>query len=85
MNLQSLRTAAAVAQVHGQGIHVVLHGVEWSLVELRVTDKPEDLAICEGYTQAGDLVVFNAEDVDLVRIPADGDGKKASLAKYRGE
>ena len=44
----------------------------------------QDLAICEGYTQSGDLVVFNAEDVDLVRIPADTAGRKASLSKYRG-
>ena len=85
MNLTSLKTAASVAEKHGQGIHVVLGGVEWSLIHLNVTDKPEDLAICEGYTQAGDLVVFNAEDVELVRIPADTDGRKAALPKYRGE
>lgn len=84
MNLTSLKTAAAVAEKHGQGIHVVLGGVEWTLVELIVTDKPEDLAICEGYTNSGDLVVFNAEDVDLVRIPADSAGRKALLSKYRG-
>ena len=84
MNLTSLKTAAAVAEKHGQGIHVVLGGVEWTLVELIVTDNPEDLAICEGYTHSGDLVVFNAEDVDLVRIPADTTGRKASLSKYRG-
>ena len=85
MHLTSLKTASAVAETHGQGIHVVLGGVEWSLVKLMVYDKPEDLAICEGYTQGGDLVVFNAEDVELVRIPADPSGKRAALSKYRGE
>jgi hypothetical protein len=85
LNLTSLKTAAAVAESHGQGIHVVLGGVEWSLVGLSVTDKPEDLQICEGYTATGDLVVFNAEDVELVRIPADPGGRKAALPKYRGE
>jgi hypothetical protein len=83
--LTSLKTAAAVAEHHGQGIHVVLGGVEWTLVKLIVNDKPEDLAICEGYTQAGDLVVFDAAAVELVRIPAEPGGKRAALPKYRGE
>ena len=85
MQLNSLKTAAAVAQQHGQGVHVVLGGVEWSLASLNVIDKPEDLALCEGYTLSGDLVVFNAEDVELVRIPVDAEGKRAALPKYRGE
>lgn len=81
----SLKTAAAVAHQHGQGIHVVLGGVEWMLAYLAVVDKPEDLALCEGYTTNGDLVVFNAEDVDLVRIPVGPDGNRAKLPKYGGE
>ena len=85
MNHKSLKTAAAVAMEHGQGILVVIHGVEWRLVALEVIDKPEELALCEGYTQGGDLVVFNAQDVDLVRIPAGEAGKRAQLSKYRGE
>ena len=85
MQLSSLKTAAAIAAQHGQGIYVVLGGVEWGLSTLSVVDKPEDLAVCEGYTVRGDLVLFNAEDVDLVRIPADADGKRAGLQKYRGE
>jgi hypothetical protein len=85
MSPASIKTAAAVATEHGQGILVVINGVEWRLVALEVIDKPEELALCEGYTQAGDLVVFNAQDVDLVRIPADETGKRAALSKYRGE
>lgn len=85
MHLASLKTAAAVAAAHGQGIHVVISGVEWRLATLAVVDKPEDLALCEGYTLTGDLVVFNCEDVDLVRIPMGEDGSRASLPKYRGE
>ena len=81
----SLKTAAAVATQHGQGIYVVIGGVEWKLASLAVVDKPEDLALCEGYTSDGDLVVFNSEDVDLVRIPMSGEGQRASLPKYRGE
>ena len=85
MQPSSLKTAAAIAAQHGQGIFVVLGGVEWRLSTLAVIDKPEDLAFCEGYTLQGDLVVFNAEDVDLVRIPADESGRRAALPKYRGE
>ncbi len=85
MQLASLKTASAVASQHGQGIFVVINGVEWRLAYLAVVDKPEDLALCEGYTAEGDLVVFNAEDVDLVRIPADPGGNAATLAKFRGE
>lgn len=84
MQHASLKTAAAVATQHGQGIFVVIGGVEWRLATLAVVDKPEDLALCEGYTQSGDLVVFNSEDVDLVRIPVHPDGARASLPKYRG-
>ena len=85
MQPNSLRTAAAVAAQHGQGVHVVLGGVEWTLQSLHVIDKPEDLAMCEGYTLQGDLVVFNAEDVELVRIPPDSEGRRAALPRYRGE
>lgn len=85
MQLNSLRTAAAVATQHGQGIYVVISGVEWRLAQLTVVDKPEDLALCEGYTAAGDLVVFNAESVDLVRVPIDPHGERAALPKFRGE
>lgn len=85
VHLTSLKTAAAVATQHGQGIFVVISGVEWRLSSLQVVDKPEDLALCEGYTHAGDLVVFNCEDVDLVRIPVDQDGSRAALPKFRGE
>ena len=85
MQLNSLKTAAAVAERHGQGIFVVINGVEWSLASLEVWDKPEDLALCHGYTLTGDLVVFNAEDVDLVRIPSDAEGgQRAALPQYRG-
>jgi hypothetical protein len=85
LQLNSLKTASAVAERHGQGIFVVINGVEWSLATLEVYDKPEDLALCQGYTLAGDLVVFNAEDVDLVRIPSDPDGgHRAALPQYRG-
>ena len=85
MQLASLKTAAAVAAQHGQGIFVVIGGVEWRLSSLQVVDKPEDLALCEGYTGNGDLVVFNSEDVDLVRIPVNAEGQRAALPKYRGE
>lgn len=81
----SLKTAAAVAKEHGQGIVVVIDGVEWPLVVLTVVDRPEDLSMCDGYTPRGDLVVFDPEGVDLVRIPAGPDGRRAALPKYRVE
>jgi hypothetical protein len=81
----TLKTAAAVASLHGQGITVVISGTEWKLVSLTVVDKPEELALCEGYTDKGDLFVFNAQDVDLVRIPVGPQGQRAALSKYRGE
>jgi hypothetical protein len=85
VQLNSLKTASAVAAQHAQGIFVVIGGVEWRLASLQVVDKPEDLALCEGYTAGGDLVVFNAEQVELVRIPVSPDGQRAALPKYRGE
>ena len=85
MRAGSLKTAAAVAKDHGQGIVVIIDGVEWALSSLTVVDRPEDLALCDGYTPRGDLVVFDADSVDLVRIPAAGDGRRAALLKYRVE
>ena len=84
MRAGSLKTAVAVANSHGQGIVVIIDGIEWSLTSLAVVDRPEDLAICYGYTARGDLVVFDADAVDLVRIPAGPDGRRASIPKYRG-
>jgi hypothetical protein len=81
----NLKTSASIARDHGHGIVVVINGVEWSLTNLNVVDRPEDLALCDGYTSRGDLVVFDAEAVELVRIPVADDGRRAALSKYRGE
>ncbi len=84
MRLSSLRTAASVATEHGQGLTVIVRGVEHVLSELRVVDTPRELALCDGRTEDGSLVLFDPEAVDAVRVPASPDGKKARLPALGG-
>lgn len=82
MRVGSIKTAAALAAEHGQGILVVINGVEWRLMSLTVVDQPRDLQLCHGHTTEGHLVIFDAESVELVRIPPSPDGKSAALPRY---
>ncbi|MEM7249419.1 MAG: hypothetical protein AAF533_29180 [Acidobacteriota bacterium] len=79
MRLSSLRTAASVAAEHGQGLIVLINGTELALTELRVVDTPRELALCDGQTEDGSLVLFDPESVDAVRLPTGEDGQRARL------
>jgi len=82
MRTGSLKTAASIASEHGQGIVLVVSGREWTLADLTVVDQPKDLAMCHGHSASGDLVLFDAEQVELVRVPVGKDGRKASVRGY---
>ena len=82
MRAHSIKTAALTAKDHGTGIIVVIGGVEWKLAQLTVVDQPKDLSMCDGRTVDGDLVLFDAESVDMVRIQAGPEGKLPALPKY---
>ena len=84
MHLGSLKTAAAVADEHGQGLVVVIAGREWPLVKLTVVDHPRDLALCHGHDAEGELLLFDAEQVELVKIEPGPDGRRAQLRSLGG-
>lgn len=84
MHLASLKTAAAIAEDHGQGLIVVVGGRDWELVKLTVVDQPKDLALCHGHAPNGDLLLFNAEQVDLVKIQPTPGGRPASVRSFGG-
>ena len=84
MHLGSLKTAAAVAEEHGQGLIVVIGGREWPLRTLTVIDQPRDLALCHGHGPEGELLLFNAEQVELVKIQTNEEGRSASLRSFGG-
>lgn len=84
MHLGSLKTAASVAEEHGQGLIVVIGGREWALARLTVVDHPRDLALCHGHTAAGDLLLFDAEQVELVKVEPAPDGRRAQLRSVGG-
>ena len=84
MHLGSLKTAASIAEEHGQGLIVVIGGQEYALLRLTVVDQPKDLSLCHGHAPDGDLVLFNAEQVELVRIEPGPDGRQASVRSYGG-
>ena len=77
MRLGSLKTAAAIADAHGQGIIVLIAGTEHRLRELTVVDHPKDLAVCYGHAPEGDLLLFDAAEVDAVRILPNPEGREA--------
>jgi hypothetical protein len=82
MLAHTLKTAAAIAAEHGQGIILIINGIEWRLESITVVDQPKDLQLCHGSTREGDLLIFDASDVEVVRIAARPDGKRARLPKY---
>ena len=84
MHLGSLKTAAAIADEHGQGLIVVVGGREWVLARLKVVDQPKDLALCHGHAPSGDLLLFDAEQVELVKIEPAPDGRKANVRSVGG-
>ncbi len=84
MHLGSLKTAAAIADEHGQGLIVVVGGREFELSQLKVVDQPRDLALCHGHSPSGDLLLFDAEQVELVKIEPSPDGRPANVRSVGG-
>ena len=85
MRLVGLKTASEIAAEHGQGIIVVVNGHAHALVRLTVVDHSRDLALCHGHDAEGNLIVFDAEQVDTVRIPPGPDGKRAKVREIRSD
>ena len=63
---------------------MVVGGREWVLAQLTVVDHPKDLALCHGHAPEGDLLLFDAEQVELVKIVPGPGGRKASVRSVGG-
>jgi hypothetical protein len=82
LKLASLKTAAEIASDHG--LTVVLGDGEWHRGRITVVDHPLDLSLRDGHTPDGDLVLFNAEDVQMVKIQTATDGQAAEVRNFNG-
>ncbi len=77
MRLGRLKTGAAIAPEHGQGVVVLIGGGEHAPRGMTVVDHPKDLAPCSGHGPDGDLLLFDAEEVDAVPIVPTPGGREA--------